>query len=165
VSFEEAKRIALARSWGRCEGCGVDKGMGLDPHHRMTRGMGGVHRAAAEVSNDPRNLLMLCRPCHDLTLSASTVARCIADGWVIERRAGVDPREVPAKIHTVNGRGWWRLLADGGYEWADTENLDPFYALTYAHQHSWQDGRCVALSGGPECADPDNFDTLDGCRS
>lgn len=134
MSFEQAKKIAIARSWGQCEGCGADKGMGLDPHHRMTRGMGGVHGMAADVSNDSRNLLMLCRICHDRTLSASTVAQCIADGWVIERRSGVDPREVPAKIYTVNGHGWWRLLADGGYDWDDAANLVPFYALTYKRE-------------------------------
>lgn len=95
----------------------------------MTRGSGGVHGAAHGVSNDPRNLLMLCRLCHDRTLHAA--AECIPIGWVIERRAGVDPRDVPAKIYTVNGYGWWRLLADGGYEWDDVANLDPAYALTY----------------------------------
>lgn len=136
MSFETAKKTAIARSWGQCEGCGADKGMGLDPHHRMTRGMGGVHQAAADVSNDPRNLLMFCRPCHDRTLSASTIAQCIADGWVIERRAGVDPREVPARIRTVNGYGWWYLTEDGGYNWADTLNLNPSFTLTYQQEEN-----------------------------
>jgi hypothetical protein len=129
MSFETAKKAALARSWGQCEGCGADKGMGLDPHHRMTRGMGGVQRAAADISNDPRNLLMLCRGCHDRTLNNATA--CIEVGWVIERRAGVDPREVPAKIHTVNGYGWWYLTEEGGYQWADELNLDPGHSLNY----------------------------------
>lgn len=130
MSFETAKAIAKARSYGLCEGCGLPGT--LDAHHRMTRGSGGVHRAAAAVSNDPRNLLMLCRVCHDRTLADA--AACIALGWVIERRAGVDPHEVPAKIHTVNGCGWWRLTADGGYEWDDTLNLNPYAVLTYAEE-------------------------------
>jgi hypothetical protein len=70
---------------------------------------------------------MLCRPCHDSTLSAATEA--IKVGWVIERRSGVDPYDVPAKLYTVNGRGWWLLTEDGGYRWDDAANLDdqPFW--------------------------------------
>ena len=127
MRFEAAKALAQARSFGLCEGCRVKAP--LDPHHRQTRGSGGVHRAASDVSNDPRNLLMLCRICHDRTLADA--AECILIGWVIERRAGVDPREIPAKIHTVNGYGWWYLTEDGGYRWSDAANLDPFYVLTY----------------------------------
>lgn len=128
MKFEIAKALAQARCWGCCEGCRAFTA--LDPHHRMTRGSGGVHRAASDVSNDPRNLLMLCRACHDLTLSDAPA--CILVGWVIERRAGVDPREVPAKIHTVNGYGWWYLTEQGSYRWADDLNLNPNYVLTYA---------------------------------
>lgn len=127
--FERAKALAQARCNGICEGCGLPGR--LDPHHRMTRGSGGVHGVAATVSNDPRNLLMLCRVCHDRTLNDATMAQCIADGWMIERRAGVDPREVPALIYTVNGRGWWHLTDDAGYRWFDEGNLAPFYQLTY----------------------------------
>lgn len=127
MKFEVAKALAQARSYHRCEGCRVFTG--LDPHHRMTRGSGGVHGAASDVSNDPRNLLMLCRDCHNRTLDDAT--SCLAVGWVIERRSGVDARDVPAKIHTVNGYGWWYLTEEGGYVWADDLNLDPDYALTY----------------------------------
>jgi hypothetical protein len=130
MSFEKAKALAQARCGSRCEGCGLPGP--LDPHHRMTRGSGGVHGAAAAASNDVRNLLMFCRPCHDRTLEGGPgFARCIADGWVVERRAGVDPREVPAYLYTVNGRGWWYLTEDAGYLWFDEGNLTPFYALTY----------------------------------
>lgn len=127
MKFEVAKALAQARSFGLCEGCRAYAP--LDAHHRMTRGSGGVHGAAYHVSNDPRNLLMLCRACHDMTLTDAPA--CIAIGWVVERRAGVDPREVPAKIHTVNGYGWWYLTEDGGYLWADRANLTPNYALSY----------------------------------
>ena len=119
MNFEQAKALAAARAWDRCEGCGMPGR--LDPHHRMTRGSGGVHRAAAAASNDVRNILMLCRPCHDLTLADA--AGCILIGWVIERRSGTDPLETPALIHTVNGYGWWYLTEDGGYRWADEMNL------------------------------------------
>lgn len=127
MSFEAAKALAQARSYGFCEGCGIPGR--LDPHHRMTRGSGGVHGVAADVSNDVRNLLMLCRPCHDHTLADAEW--CMKIGWVIERRAGVDPRGVPAHIYTVNGRGWWYLTEDGGYRWADELNIQPGYALNY----------------------------------
>ncbi len=127
MTFEAAKLLAQARSYGACEGCRAFTT--LDPHHRMTRGIGGVHRVASDVSNDCRNLLMLCRSCHNRTLDHA--AECIAVGWVIERRAGVDPREVPAKIHTVNGYGWWYLTEEGGYLWADELNLQPEFFLNY----------------------------------
>lgn len=130
MNFEQGKALAQARSGGQCEGCGIPGR--LDPHHRMTRGSGGVHGAAAAVSHDPRNLLMLCRICHDRTLSDA--AACMAIGWVVERRAGVDPREVPALLHTANGRGWWHLTDDAGYRWADAANLDPAYAISYKVQ-------------------------------
>lgn len=133
MSFEKAKAIAQARSYGRCEGCGASAP--LDAHHRMTRGSGGVHGAAEAVSNDCRNLLMLCRICHDRTLADADA--CIQVGWVIERRSGLSPYIVPAKIHTVNGYGWWLLTADGGYEWSDYMNLwvaspgyEPRYEIT-----------------------------------
>lgn len=127
MSFEVAKALAQARSMGRCEGCGAFGD--LDPHHRCTRGSGGVHGAASVASNDPRNLLMLCRVCHDRTLADAPA--CIEVGWVIERRSGVDPLEVPARIHTVNGYGWWKLTADGGYGWDYQKNMTPDYLLIY----------------------------------
>lgn len=127
MSFEIAKATASARAMGLCEGCRAYTH--LDAHHRMTRGSGGVHGAASDVSNDVRNLLMLCRTCHDH--ATNDITECIEVGWVVERRAGVDPREVPAKIHTVNGYGWWHLTDDGGYRWADDLNLQPDYALSY----------------------------------
>jgi hypothetical protein len=122
VKFEAAKAIAQARAWGSCEGCGLNAPGALDAHHRMTRGMGGVHGDAHAASNTPHNLLMLCRVCHDRTLADAPA--CIELGWVVERRSGVNPREVPAKLYTVNGRGWWFLTPEGGYEWADAANLE-----------------------------------------
>lgn len=126
-TFEVAKALASARCYGMCEGCGAFGG--LDAHHRMTRGSGGVHGAASDISNDVRNLLMLCRPCHDR--ATVYLSACSEVGWVIERRAGVDPREVPAFIYTVNGKGWWYLTEDGGYRWADELNIQPGYRLRY----------------------------------
>lgn len=142
MTFETAKALAQARSYGLCEGCRLPGQ--LDAHHRMTRGSGGVRGAASAVSNDVRNLLMLCRVCHDRTLNVPTVHQCIAEGWVIERRSGVDPLEVPAKIHTVNGYGWWFLTEDGGYRWADELNIQHDYRISYAASCSWPDD-CPAV--------------------
>lgn len=125
MRLELAQHLVAARSFGRCEGCrSTDT---LQTHHRMTRGSGGVHGAAYHVSNDPRNLLRLCLRCHDRTLSDA--AGCIELGWVVERRSGVNPHEVPALIYTVNGYGWWYLTEDGGYLWANRENVIPGYRI------------------------------------
>jgi predicted MFS family arabinose efflux permease len=84
MSFETARALAQARSFGLCEGCRAMTT--LDPHHRMTRGSGGVHRAAAEVSNDPRNLLMLC-------LGALLGAAIYLISTTLQQVAGFSPRE------------------------------------------------------------------------
>lgn len=126
-AFEAAKALAQARSNGFCEGCGLPGR--LDPHHRMTRGSGGVHGAAIAVSNEVRNLLMLCRICHDQTLNDA--AASIELGWVVERRAGIPSSHIPAKLYTVNGYGWWFLTRDAGYLWFDEGNATPFYRLNY----------------------------------
>lgn len=81
--------------------------------------MGGVHGLAAEIANDVRNLLALCRVCHDKTEHADTWAECLALGWRVG--PGADPLTTPALIHTVNGTGWWLLTEDGGYRWIDRE--------------------------------------------
>lgn len=50
------------RADGRCEirlsGCA---GVGTDPHHRKLRSRGG--------SNEARNILLACRPCHETVTS------------------------------------------------------------------------------------------------
>lgn len=116
-----SRGLCKARAHGICEGCGGYVGGALDAHHRQARGMGGVSRAAAVVANDVRNLLALCRACHDRTEEASEWAFCISVGWRIPHYVEVDPRWVPAMIHTVNGYGWWRLHEDGGYVWVGFE--------------------------------------------
>lgn len=50
-------------------------------------------------------------------------------------------------------------------QWTDRRSAlgpDMYRCTRYEaeHLHVWQDGRCSALGAGPECADPDNFDTL-----
>lgn len=113
--------LARARSWGHCEGCGLAIRGRLDPHHRQARQAGGVHRAAAVVANDVRNLLALCRVCHDLTEHADSWSETEGKGWRIPKWVGSHPGDVPALLYTVNGHGWYYLTEDGGYRWVDRE--------------------------------------------
>lgn len=127
-----ARRVAILRSWGRCEGCGQG-GVTLDPHHRQARGSGGVHRLAAEVANSPNNLLALCRSCHNETEHAETWALTEEIGWRIPKYVD-NPHAVPALIHTCNGYGWWLLVDRGGYEWVDPHNPPALPAGTWRHE-------------------------------
>lgn len=79
--------------------------------------MGGVKGAAAARSNDVRNLLALCRPCHDGVDAEPGLA--LAVGWLV--RHPIDPYRVPVKIRTVNGPGWWWLLDGGCFQWCDPD--------------------------------------------
>jgi hypothetical protein len=136
MDWETSKRLVLARSWGMCEGCGKF-GKHLDPHHRQARGAGGVHGAAAEVANDVRNLLALCRPgCHDDTENANTWDLSEGLGWRIPHFVE-DPLVIPALIHTVNGYAWWFLTDTNGYRWADSR---PTRRLSFSrHGADWTD--------------------------
>lgn len=115
MSFERAKQLLWARTYGLCEGCGA--ACARDPHHRQPRGMGGVHGAAQARSNDVRNLLALCRVEHDRVDAEPAWAQ--ARGWLVPHP--IDPYEVPVNIRTVNGSGWWYLLADGSFRWCDAD--------------------------------------------
>lgn len=112
------RRAVRSRCFGLCEGCGVGGAL-LDVHHRQARGAGGVHGAAAVVANDPRNGLALCRLCHDMTEHADEWRACIAMGLRVEHAYPHDPRGVPALLSTPQGRGWWLLTTDVGYQWVD----------------------------------------------
>lgn len=115
--LEVSRTLVRARSWGKCEGCGKF-GLVLDVHHRQARGAGGIHGEAKLVGDDVRNLLALCRTCHDETEHAETWELTERVGWRIPHFVR-DPLAVPALIHTVNGYGWHLLTPDAGYRWID----------------------------------------------
>jgi hypothetical protein len=115
--LDAAKRLVLARSWGRCEGCGKF-GLRLDVHHRQARQAGGVSGEAEVLANSPPNLLALCRSCHDETEHHETWELTEGIGWRIPKFV-TDPWSVPARIHTVNGYAWWQLTKEAGYRWID----------------------------------------------
>lgn len=132
MDWERARRLAKARAQGptgMCEGCGK-WGMPLDPHHRQARGAGGVYGAAAETANDVRNILALCRPCHDETEHAESWAATQGIGWRIPKFVA-DPTEIPALIFTVNGYGWHFLTKDVGYLWMDPETPPALAGATW----------------------------------
>lgn len=111
----------ILRCWARCEICGLPSG--LDPHHRRSRGMGGVHGEAQEVSDSYANFLAVCRVCHDRIDADPDYAR--SRGWLIPRAMPVDAEAVPAYIWTAQGRGWWFVCppeAPDGFVWLDVLN-------------------------------------------
>lgn len=106
------------RCWARCEICG--ESTGLDPHHRRSRGMGGVHGEAQEISDSFANFLAVCRVCHD-RIDADP-ERSISMGWLIPRAMPVEAELVPAYIWTAQGRGWWFVCpptSPDGFQWVD----------------------------------------------
>lgn len=117
MDLEQAQQRVRARCWGMCEGCGRF-GLRLDVHHRQARQAGGVSGKAERVANAEPNLLAFCRSCHDETEHHETWELTERIGWRIPKYVS-DPWSVPARIHTVNGDGWWQLTKDAGYRWID----------------------------------------------
>lgn len=115
---DAVKAVLVLRCSGRCEICG--EATGLDPHHRRSRGMGGVHGEAEEVSLELSNFLAICRLCHDRIDAEPEFAR--RRGWLIPRALPVEAVEVPAWIWTAQGRAWWWVgpphIPDG-FVWVD----------------------------------------------
>lgn len=115
---DAVKSVLILRCWSRCEICG--EATGLDPHHRRSRGMGGVSGEAEEVSLELSNFLAICRICHDRIDAEPTFAQ--SRGWLIPRAMPVEPVYVPAFIWTAQGRGWWFVCPPtipDGFEWVD----------------------------------------------
>lgn len=132
MDWDRAKRLVMLRAYGptgMCEGCGK-WGNPLDPHHRQARGAGGVHGAAAGTANDVRNILALCRSCHDETEHAETWDLTQGIGWRIPKFVP-EPAAIPALLHTVNGYGWHFLTHDVGYLWMDPEHPPPLPAARW----------------------------------
>lgn len=83
-----------------------------------------MHGAAADTANDVRNILALCRACHDETEHGQTWDLTEAIGWRVPKFV-VEPALVPALLHTVNGYAWHFLTLDVGYLWMDPANPTP----------------------------------------
>jgi len=64
------------------------------------------------------NLMGLCGTCHDFTLTDPVQCRRL--GWIVPHGVA-QPLDVPARMVTVNGVGWWYLRDDAGYVWTEEE--------------------------------------------
>lgn len=135
MDLDKARPLVRARATGSCEACGQVTDQ-LDVHHRQARGAGGVSGDAADVANDPRNLLALDRACHDRTEAADEWEETVAKGLRVLHAYPHDPRGVPALLSTPQGRGWWLLTGDLGYVAVD---WPASYRMTAQdlHDRSW----------------------------
>lgn len=120
----ETCEIVMARSFNRCEFCG---GRGEQMHHRITRGMGGIHgEERRRELHGVSNIVRTCLACHDW-LTFRQPAKAIQLGWAISKFSQVPPAEVPAYLdpppHSLLGRGWFVLTDWGGYEPAEPGEL------------------------------------------
>jgi hypothetical protein len=119
VNEQTARRITNSRGGGACEvrRPGVCLGARDSLHHRVKRGRGGGWH--------PANLLGVCGSgttgCHGwIEANPEEAARL---GYDLP--TGADPLLIPARLHTVNGRGLWLLDDTGGMRWAETGELEP----------------------------------------
>lgn len=112
MNFEEGAQIVRERSWGLCEVHGSH--VGIQTHHRLPRGMGGVSRQGLFV-NRPSNLLRVCLDGHREIEHERDWAFTM--GYLVRR--GDDPAEVPVFLRSVQGTGWYNLLPDGNLSWVD----------------------------------------------
>lgn len=106
VPTKQRDRLRVrADSWCEIRQAGC-LGYGTDPSHRVSRGMGGRHGAAAVEAAQLSNVVWACRACHDLCHDRPRFAERM--GWFV--REGIDPRTVPVLI----GGQMVLLLDDGG---------------------------------------------------
>ena len=79
-AFDAAlKRTIFERDSGHCWVCG-EAAFDADVHHRLARKMGGAN-SRLEWINDPQNLLLVHRRCHDWIEDNPKLAR--AAGWML----------------------------------------------------------------------------------
>jgi hypothetical protein len=97
----KTQALISQRCSNKCELCG-QIAVYHQFHHRRPRGMGGSKNA---LTGSPCNALFLHPGCHALVESIRENA--LDNGWLV--RQGINPSEVPVKLHT----GWVLLLEDG----------------------------------------------------
>lgn len=104
------RQLIIARDDARCQACGRHDGQApLELQHRLARGQGGRHGAAALAINRPENGVVLCRSDHALAESRDPLMN--ARGmWL---RTGQDPASTA--IVDWAGRAWL-LHPDGSRE-------------------------------------------------
>lgn len=105
---QDARDKVHERSGYLCEKCGQRRAE--EVHHRLGKGMGGsrlpwVHMAGA--------LLHLCGQCHEeVTNTRGLRELCETNGWIVSRRSGKRPTDVPVVLHygfvLLDNVGGWR---------------------------------------------------------
>lgn len=110
---ERGRAVVMARSSGKCEGCGQIAA--LEFSHRIARSRGGGW--------EPSNGLALERKCHQWAHAHPDLAR--AAGWHLDTNAV--PAEEPAwlRVWLSHSGGWIRLEDTGLYVWVDPEGARP----------------------------------------
>lgn len=101
------------RSDGWCE-AGLDGcwGRATDPHHRVVRGIGGVHGEAKERADELADLVLLCRRCHQQVHAYPAASYAL--GLLLKRH------QVPAQS-LLWYRGEPSYLDNDGRVWSNEE--------------------------------------------
>lgn len=90
---QAVKDALMDRCGGRCERC--SSYTGLDPHHRLKKGMGGTRDPQ---SHTLVNLLALCRQCHRWVEHEGVISGESYDkGWLVKRRRDFGPAAIPVQ--------------------------------------------------------------------
>lgn len=92
----DSRELVMQRAGRRCERCHGRQALQI--HHRQPRQMGGTSDPRI---NDYTNLALLCYTCHRWVESNRTAAT--NEGWLVPRRKGMPPAQVP----WLAVDGWW----------------------------------------------------------
>lgn len=106
AAWEAAKQLVRDRDSETCLSCGR---AGLDVHHRVRRGMGGT--ADPVIAFGRANLVLLCRPCHNLAHRTDD-PEMAAKGYRLD--TSQDPAAVPLLLCSEQGSGAPAWLTPGG---------------------------------------------------
>lgn len=108
---DDVRALLITRSRGLCEIGAVCGGFaeGVDPSHRIAKGMGGTSLASV---NAVTAILWACRADHDFV--ESHPEESYAAGWKI-KHGHLDPADVPVMIATAGGGLLVGLAPDGTY--------------------------------------------------
>lgn len=112
----ELKVLIWQRDGGHCVRCGSAVWEG-DVHHRLARKAGGANGRVPWI-NDPCNLLLLDRGCHDWIEDNPEAAR--SSGWMIS------DHQDPEDVLVWSWDGLWYRLHGADYKTPLTGILGPF---------------------------------------
>lgn len=114
VGEDKSRRIVRERCGGRCEMCG--RSGPLEFAHRKGRAQLGLWT--------PSNGIAACPTCHAFQHAHPEEARQM--GWHVSGAVKDElVHEVPVKLLTWLGIGWYKLLPWGGYDVLDLAPVEP----------------------------------------